>query len=47
MRFILALLILSACFASINTEKGHKTAANSMNDLRKLSVKRFLRLGGM
>ncbi len=47
MRYILALLIFSAYFASINTEEGHKTAANSMNDVRKINVKRFLRLGGM
>jgi hypothetical protein len=47
MRYILALLIFSAYFASINTEEGHKTAANVMNDVRKLSVKRFLRLGGI
>ncbi len=46
-KLILALVILSAYFTSINTEEGHKTAANSMNDVRKINVKRFLRLGGM
>ncbi len=50
MRFItfsLVVIILSAYFSAINAEEGQERDVNSMNDVQKLSLKRFLRWGGM
>ncbi len=45
--FSLVVIILSAYFSVINAEEGHERDVNSMNDVQKLNLKRFLRLRGM